>query len=335
VFPAVAEETVIEALPLAFLIGLFVVGMAMVIKGGDFFVSSSVAIAHFAKIPSVVIGSTLVSFATTAPELAVSTTASFRGNPELAIGNAVGSAIANIGLILGVLCVLRPMNVRARDFRLPAFAMLGSGLLLFFLTVRLELARWGGVLLIICGAGYLLTDYLRHRPGRGTAGETVDSGEMPARSLGYYIVLFALGAAIVIGGSRLLCDTGVELARRMNIPPMIIGLTLVAFGTSLPELVTAITAARKGVPELSLGNVIGANIMNVTLVSGTAAAIRPLPLTPALQRYNFPAMLIIFVLLLVLARTGRRLTRKEGWVLIGFYALYLAGLILMRVGGAA
>jgi len=307
-----------------------VIGAALVIKGADFFVSASVAIAHYAKIPRVVIGSTLVSLATTAPELAVSATASFRGNPKLAIGNAVGSAIANIGLILGVLAILRPMSVRARDFRLPGFVMLGAGVLLFFLTLPLHLARWAGLLLLACGCSYLLTDYWRHRPQPGTEPETVDSAQVPTMSLRNSIGIFVLGAVMVIGGSRLLCDSAVELAERVGIPEMIIGLTLVAFGTSLPELVTAITAARKGVPELSLGNVVGANIMNVTLVTGTAATIRPLTLSPSLQRYNFPAMIAIFVLLLILARTGRRLTRKEGWVLISFYALYLVGLIFLR-----
>jgi cation:H+ antiporter len=152
----------------------------------------------------------------------------------------------------------------------------------------------------------------------------------PTMSLRRSLGVFALGAALVIGGSRLLSDNALILATRLGVPPMIIGLTLVAFGTSLPELVTAITAARKGVPELSLGNIIGANILNITLVTGTAATITPLTMTRKTQAYNFPAMVGVFVLLLVLARTGRRLTRKEGWALIVFYAVYLVGLILLR-----
>jgi cation:H+ antiporter len=131
-------------------------------------------------------------------------------------------------------------------------------------------------------------------------------------------------------GSRLLCDNGVRLAELVGIPQIVIGLTLVALGTSLPELVTAITAARKGVPELSLGNVIGANILNITLVTGTAAAIRPLTMTRRMQAYNLPAMVAIFVLLVILARTHRRLTRAEGGVLLGAYALYLTVLFLLR-----
>ncbi|MFP4058032.1 MAG: calcium/sodium antiporter [Candidatus Brocadiia bacterium] len=309
---------------------LLAVGMVLVIKGGDLFVTSSVSIAYYARIPQAVIGSTLVSLATTAPELAVSATASFRGNPGLAIGNAVGSAIANIGLILGLLCILRAMSVRARDFRVPSLTMLGAGVLMVVLTLPLRLARASGILLLACGAGYLAADYWRHRPRPGAMAETVDSSAGPSMSLRKSLAVFLIGAAVVVGGSRLLSDNAVKLATAMGVPPMIIGLTLVAFGTSLPELVTAITAARKGVPQLSLGNVVGANILNITLVTGTAATITPLTMSRTTQAYNFPAMVAIFVLLLVLARTGRRLTHKEGWVLLAFYALYLVGLILIR-----
>jgi len=340
---------------LAATIVFFLVGVALVIKGGDLFVSASVAIAYHARIPRVVIGSTLVSLATTAPEMAVSATASLRGSPGLAIGNAVGSAIVNIGFILGVLCVLHPMPVRARDFRVPVFAMLAAGILLFLLPqpvreagrpLEYELKPWTGGLLLLCGAAYLFTDYWRHRPTTrqlavpaepeaATGGHpepaTGRAGAPPMR-LRTSILLFLLGAAIVIGGSRLLTDNALELARAMRIPPMIVGLTLVALGTSLPELVTAITSARKGVPELSLGNVVGANIMNVTLVTGVAAllSVKPLVMSLATRFYTFPAMLGIFVLLIILARTGRRLTRAEGVVLMAFYAAYLVGLILMR-----
>lgn len=327
----------IESLPLPATIALFILGVGLVIKGADLFVAASVSIARHARIPNVVIGSTLVSLATTSPELAVSATASLRGNPGLAIGNAVGSAIANIGLILGLLCILRPMNVLARDFRVPSLAMLAGGILLFFLPQAgqggaFELRRWAGVVLLALGAAYLFTDYWRHRPKPDDVPETAAADERPAMGLGKSAALFFLGAAMVIVGSRLLSDNGVVLARRLGVPPMIIGLTLVAMGTSLPELVTAISAARKGVPELSLGNVVGANIMNITLVTGTATVLsgKPLAMSRAVRFYNFPAMLAVFVLLLVVARTGHRLTRREGWCLVAFYALYLVGLILLR-----
>ena len=324
------EERTIETLALT--IVLLATGIVLLIFGGGYFVSASVSIAAHLRVPQVVIGTTLVSLATTAPELAVSATASLRGQPGLAIGNAVGSAICNIGLILGLLCILRPMAVRASDFRVPSFYMLAMGVLLAVLTIPLRLERRAGVLLLVCGGAYLCMDYWRHRPRRGAEPETVEVAGAERLPLPRSFGLFLVGAAMVVGGSWLMCENGKKLAELAGIPPMIIGLTLVAFGTSIPELVTAIHAARKGVPELSLGNILGANILNVTLVTGTAAtvAVKPLTMTRMTQLYNFPAMVVMFVLLLIMARTGRRLVRKEGWTLIAAYALYLVGLILIR-----
>ena len=309
---------------------VFAVGLAIVIKGSGLFVASSVAIGVHARLPRAVIGGTLVSLATTAPELTVSATASAQGNPGLAVGNAVGSAIGNIGVILGVLCILRPMDVKPRDFRFPAFAMLAAGFLLTGLTVTLRLGRLRGAALVTCGVAYLALDWWRHRRRGRDGPHAATAAEAPAMSLRRSIGLFILGAAMVVLGSRLVSDSAVKLAALAGVPPMIIGLTLVAIGTSLPELVTAVASARRGVPELSLGNVVGANIMNITLITGVSAVIRPLTLTRTTQLYNFPAMIIFFLLLLAVARTGRRLTRKEGGVFVLFYIAYVIGLVLLR-----
>ena len=307
---------------------LMIVGIIAIVKGGDLFVASSVALARHLRISPVLIGTTLVSLATTTPELAVSVTASLRGNPGLALGNAVGSAICNVGLVVGVLCILHPLTVRREDFTLPARVMLGMGALLTVLTFRLGLGRPAGLLLVLCIAGYLAVDYVRHRKGRaGTTGPPDDATD-PLWSRGRALILFVVGAVLVLMGSRLMADNAVRLATMIGVPPIIIGLTVVAVGTSLPELVTAITAAKKGVPELSLGNLVGANILNITLIPGVSALVHPLTMTRATQRYNFPAMLILFLLLLLLARTGRKLTRAEGWILIAAYACFLGGLLV-------
>ncbi len=311
---------------------LLALGIALIIKGGDIFVTSSVLIAKHAGIPRVVIGGTLVSLATTAPELAVSATASLQGNPGLAVGNAVGSAICNIGLIIGILCILHPLDVRREDFCVPARMMLAAGIVLTILTIPLRLARPHGLLLIACALVYLIVDYWRHRRRvRPPSASPEASSDQPSWSLGKAVAYFALGALLVIAGSRLMSDNGVKLASMMGIPDMVIGLTLVAIGTSLPELVIAVTAVKKGVPELSLGNVVGANILNITLVTGVAGTIHPLSMTRNTQLYNFPAMLILFILLLVMARTDNKLTRKEGWVFILFYISYLGGLFILEM----
>jgi cation:H+ antiporter len=318
-------------LSILLVIVLFGLGVALVIKGGDLFVTTSVSIAAHARVPKILIGGTLVSLATTGPELAVSLTASLRGNPGLAIGNAVGSAICNVGLILGVLCVLHPMDVRPREFRLPAAAMMLGGVLLACLTVGLKLGRTSGAVLLAYAGIYLVTDFVRQKREADKLGDHgLSPEEAPKLTLRKSIWLFIVGAGLVIVGSRLLADSGVVIAKALGVPPMIVGLTLVAMGTSLPELVTAIHAARIGVPELSLGNVVGANIMNVTLIAGGSAAIHPLQLTRATQLYNFPAMLVIFGALVWLSYTEQRLTRNEGWLLLSLYGLYIAGLFVLR-----
>lgn len=320
---------------------LFALGFAMVVKGGDIFVSASISIASHLRVPEVVIGSTLVSIATTCPEMAVSATASFRGESGIALGNALGSAIANIGLIVGILVVLRPMEVKQKDFLFPAVAMLCGGLLLAGMTASLHLSRISAWIILACGGVYLIVDYARHRRDhldRKLAREAHDEVEAidPDYSMKRSMLLFALGAILVLVGSRLLADNAVTIAELLGVPSIVIGLTLVALGTSLPELVTAVAAAKKGVPELSLGNVVGANIMNVTFIPGISGAIGPLSMARWTQCYNMPAMVLMFVLLLVMGRTQNRLSRGEGVVLLTLYGVYVVGLFAVQhwVGGS-
>jgi len=309
---------------------LFVFGVLIIVKAGDVFVTASVAIARHVHIPRVVIGGTLVSLATTVPEMTVSAIASMQGNAGLAVGNAVGSVICNIGLIVGILCLLHPLPVRVTDFRFPAVFMLGTGLLLTALTVPLQLGHPRGILLVICGIVYLTVDTVRHRRIARKRGAEVEAPSEEMWSLSCSIIFFVLATGAVIVGSRLMSHNGVRLATILGVSPMVIGLTLVAVGTSLPELVTAVTAARKGVPELSLGNVIGANIMNITLITGVAGVIHPLTMTRNTQLYNFPAMLLMILLLLVQGRTGQQLSRQEGLVFLLFYVFYVGGLFLLQ-----
>jgi len=320
-----------------YVIPLFIVGLALIIKGGDFFVDSSVGIANILRVPRVIIGCTIVSIATTSPELIVSATASLRAQPGVAIGNAVGSCMANIGIILALVAILRAVPIDPREFRLPALLMLGASLLLFGLTWRLTLPRWSGPLMLAIGVAYLLFDFFRHyHPGRRGPGSTAsdsqaDGGQAsPGRPLWQHIVFFAVGLVMVAGGSWLLVEYGVKIAKVMRVPPIVIGLTMIAIGTSLPELVTAITSVRKGVSDLSAGNILGANILNVTLVTGTAATIssKPLAMTPTTQRYNLPAMLVIMLTLVVFGATGGILKRWEGVVLAVLYVSYVATLFI-------
>jgi cation:H+ antiporter len=312
---------------------LFALGFALIIKGGDYFVGSSVGIAEHLKIPRMVIGSTIVSIATTSPEFIVSTTASLRGEPGIAIGNAVGSAILNIGLILALVCMIRPIPVNVREFRVPSLALLGVAILLTALTLGLTLSRLGGATLLLLGLSYLFFDYLRHKRG-GTPKTATENagvlGDHRMRTLKRALLYFALGLALVIAGSKLMVDSAVKIAEALEVRPIIIGLTIIALGTSLPELVTAITSVRKKVSDLSLGNIVGAGLLNCTVVTGTSAVITPLAMSRTTQMYNLPALIVTVGMLILLARAGKRLSRRDGAILFGLYAAYIAGVILLR-----
>lgn len=318
-------------------------GLALIVKGGDFFVAAAIRLAEFLRMPRVVIGSTLVSLATTTPELVVSIMAGLRGESGLAVGNAVGSCICNIGLILGVTASLKHVDVHFRTLRTPLFAMCGFGALLLLMTLDLALARWQGGLLLAGGLGYFAWDFWRHwrsrEPEEVAEAAAIEAEIVAARwawvqTKAGTAVQFLFGAGIVVAGSRLLVEGAVGAAARLGIPPIIIGLTVVAVGTSLPELVTAVTSARKSVSDLAVGNVLGANIANLSLIVGAAAVIQEVGMDRLTQVFNFPALLAVMALLFWMLRTKTQVGRREGMALLGVYAAYLFGLVTVTLMAA-
>lgn len=318
-------------------------GLALIIKGGDFFVAAAIRLAEFLRMPRVVIGSTLVSLATTTPELVVSIMAGMRGESGLAVGNAVGSCICNIGLIAGVTAAIKQVEVHFRVLRVPLFVMFGIGIALFLMTLDLSLSRWQGGVLIACGLAYFVWDFARHwgnrKPADIAEAAAIERDRAKARWAGVETkpgttVQFFVGAGIVVAGSKLLVDGAVGLAAGLGVPPIIIGLTVVAVGTSLPELVTAVTSSRKSVSDLAVGNVLGANIANLTLIVGAAAVIQTVGLDRTTQLFNFPALLAVMILLVVMLWTGRRVTRREGVVLLTVYGLYLAAVTVLTLAAS-
>ena len=205
------------------------------------------------------------------------------------------------------------------------------------MTLDLKITREQGVILLVLGASYFLFDLLKHlKPEwKGQIAEAKVIEDAIAKATGFWptrtgtIVQFIGGAVLVIAGSRWLVDAAVSIAGHFGISPLVIGLTVVALGTSLPELVTAVTSSRKKVSDLAVGNVLGANIANLSLIIGTAATINEVTLTRGTQLFNFPAMLVFNFILLIFLFTGKRLTRAEGWTLIGFYAVYIILLIVL------
>lgn len=320
---------------------LLLVGLALIIKGGDLFVASSIRIAELLRVPRVLIGSTLVSLATTSPELTVSVTASLRGEPGLAIGNAVGSCIANIALVIGTVAVLQPVVVRPEPLRVPFWIMIGLGVLVFGMTGDLRLGFWRGLPLVLLAAGYVAFDFWRHKVGAvpdeadeadAVAEQLVGSRRSLRTGRGSTLV-FVGGAAMVILGSRLLVDSGIVIAAALGVPPIVIGLTAVAVGTSLPEYVTAVASTLKGASDLSLGNILGANILNLGLVVGASAMIHEVNMSRTIHLYNFPVMLFVMGLLGFGLIRWQRLTRFGGWALLAVYAGYVAGLATLATAG--
>jgi cation:H+ antiporter len=317
------------------------VGLILIIKGGDFFVSSSVRIAEQLRMPRVVIGSTLVSLATTTPELTVSIFSGLKGESGLAVGNAVGSCICNLGLILGVMAALKHVEVHPRTLRTAFAAMLGSGVLLFVLTSDLTLSRGQGVFLVALGVAYFVFDFSRHQRHVSPAAHA-EAAALETEFVNRHSWLkggrgaalqFLAGAVLVVVGSKLLVDSAVGIARALGIPSLIIGLTIVAVGTSLPELITAITSSRRNVSDLAVGNLLGANIANLTLIVGSAASMHEVSMSRAAQLLNFPSLLGVMLLALWMFSTESRVSRREGTVLLTFYAAYLLALVSLTLAG--
>ena len=297
----------------------FLLGLVLVVKGGDLFVGASLAIAKLLRIPPMVIGATLVSLATTTPELVVSVTASVRGDSGIAVGNAIGSCIANIGLVIGTVALITPVAVNLSDFRRRTRWMVIAGVLVMLFSWNHTSDRMSGSMLLMFAAAYLYGDY-RHIRARRTVATAEDGATI--ESAGLTIGWFLIGVLLI------LVTSGIKLAEALGVSSAVIGLSVIAIGTSLPELTTGIAAAQKGQPELSIGNIIGANILNLGLIIGMSGAIRPLTLASVTQSYSYPWLAVFFAASILLM--GRRgiMTRPCGFLLLGLYVVYLAGLVV-------
>ncbi len=305
---------------------LIAVGFALVAKGGDLFVDSSIQIGRALGIPRFVIGGTLVSLATTAPELVVSATASWMGDSGIALGNAVGSCICNIGLIVGTVALIMPVEVDRADFIRRAAWMVAGGVLVVAFSWDRSMERVYGVLLLAGAAAYLIWDLAGVLRARRRAGSDAGDAEA-AEGLGGAAGWFAVGGVLVLLGSRLLVTSGQDLAAALGVPSAIIGFSIIAIGTSVPELVTGVTAARKGVPDLSLGNIVGANVLNLFLIVGLSGTIQPLALDPFSQRYGFPWLGIFFLAIVGAVLRFGIVRRGAGVALLMLYGLYVVGLV--------
>lgn len=310
-----------------FYIFIFIAGLVLVQKGGNHFVDSSIAIAERLKIPRIVIGGTIVSLATTAPELVVSTTASYMGDSGIALGNALGSAIANIGLIVSVAAILAPIAIDVKDFRRRAIWMLVSAIFVFLFSWDLKITQQGGIILLALATLYLSLNTLRAVLERKQSKiPDENSSSESDLSNGKLILMFLFGVGLVIIGSKLLVNSSIEIAKALKIPSIIIGMTVVAVGTSLPELVTAITSAKKKVADLAIGNILGANILNLALITGASAVINPLSLDLFTRYYAFSWLFIMIIAMMIIFWKKGAMQKKAGFVMLSLYVIYNLGL---------
>lgn len=314
-------------------------GLALLLVCGDLFVRGAVGIAERLKVSPLVIGLTLVGFGTSLPELVASLEAARLGSPGIAVGNVVGSNIANILLILGIAALIAPIAVAAGTFRFNGPVLVGASLLAILLFSFGEIGRWTGLVFVALLLAYTLGSYWRER--RGAKDEALahlaeEVEALPPRHASWAVYLaFTVGGLLgIVAGANLLIGGAVGLARSFGISETIIGLTIVAVGTSLPELVTSVIAAFKRHGDVALGNVIGSNIFNLLGILGATALYRPIAVPEEILDFDSWVMLVATALLIVFAMTRRKIERWEGTLLFGGYGAYLAVLLVPSLRGA-
>lgn len=297
-------------------------GFIALLIGGETLVSGAVAIARRLHIPPMVIGLTLVGFGTSTPELLTSVHAALIGAPGVAVGNVVGSNIANILLILGLAALLWPISVNARRFRNDALFLLGAAILAAALMAQGQIGLTAGVLMLAGLAVFLLVTF--RSQGQH---DHAPQDDTPLRPTWQGLALFVFGLAVTLLGARWLVSGAVGLAQAMGVSDTLIGLTVVAVGTSLPELVTSVVAARRQHSDVAFGNIVGSNIFNIFGILGVTAVIKPMPVPETILHLDMWVMLAATGALIAAAVTGRGVSRREGALLLAGYGAYLAVLI--------
>lgn len=315
---------------------LLVVGFVMLIKGADWFVDGAAGIATKLGIPQLVIGLTIVAMGTSAPEAAVSISAAFKGSADITIGNIVGSNIMNILIILGLSAVITPLKVAKSTIRYEIPFMIAITALLTVLGMSGTITFMNGIVLWAVFIIYFIYLVVLTRKQQNSIEEGVSSVSMgnepgdkqvKALSIPKALVLVVIGIVLIVAGSNIAVDAATELARTFGLSERFIGLTIVALGTSLPELVTSVLAARKGNADIAIGNIVGSNIFNILFVVGTSALIIPIPFAQAFVT-DFAVAAGAAILLLICCLRKQRLSRLSGALMLICYAAYFAFVLM-------
>lgn len=302
---------------------LLIVGFILLIKGSDFFVDGSSNIASILKIPTLIVGLTIVAFGTSAPEAAVSITSSLSGNNALAVSNVIGSNLFNMMLIIGLCALLRELKI-GRDVLnkdLP-FLVVITAILSAFIIIGWSISRIEGIILLLLIIGYVA--YLVYSAKNTKEAQIV---EKPKMSLLRSIIYIVGGMAGIIIGADFVVDSASYIAMAFGMSETLVGLTIVAIGTSLPELVTSLTALKKDENQLIIGNVIGSNIFNILFVLGASSIISPITINPNMI-VDIALMLGVTILFFIFGKTQDKYDKKEGFILVALFIAYMAFAIM-------
>ncbi len=312
---------------------LFILGLVLLIKGGDWFVDGAIGIARHFHLPEILIGATVVSIGTTLPEVMVSASSALSGHGQMAYGNAIGSVICNTALISALTIAIAPGKTDPKSLRLPVGFFFVSAILFSVVAYTTgEFTRWIGVALLALFALYMIMSVLslRRQPEPLVQPDEDEGEKETPLPIGKSVLLLVIGAALIAVGAKLLVENGTLIAQALGVPESVIALTFVALGTSLPELVTAITSLVKGHGSLSLGNVIGANLFNLVLVLGLSVTLAPFSIPAEKQLFgmnaslvlDIPVMFCVMLLLTLPALLKGRLYRAQGILLLLIYAAF-------------
>jgi cation:H+ antiporter len=309
-----------------FSIFLLVVGLFVLVSGGEFLVKGASSIALRARISPLVIGLTIVAFGTSAPELFISVQSALQGSPDLAMGNVVGSNICNLALVLGVTAVIFPVPVQQDSIRIDWPMTMGSSLLLYLLVQDLLLSYLEGVLFVLILTAYstfvIVKSRRQNKAGQAIL-EDVDLPDEPSKSIWKDLIFIVLGTLALAFGSEWFVEGAKALAMNFGVSERVIGVTVLALGTSLPELVTATVAAFRKATDIAVGNLMGSNIFNVLSILGITSIIQPIEVSAVIVREDMLWMLAITLVILPMMFFKKKITRTEGLLILVAYCYYI------------
>lgn len=302
---------------------ILIVGFVMLIKGSDFFVDGASSVASILKIPTLIVGLTIVAFGTSAPEAAVSITSSLSGSNALALSNVIGSNLFNMLLIIGLCALLNELKIGREVLNLDLpFLVILTGILTAFILLGWNISRIEGIILLILIIAYV--SYLVYNARKSKESQIV---EKPKMSLLRSIIYIVCGVAGIIIGADFVVDSASYIAMAFGMSETLVGLTIVAIGTSLPELATSLAALKKDENQLIIGNVIGSNIFNISMVLGASSAISPIAINPNML-VDIVLMLGVTILFFIFGKTQDKYDKREGFVLVTLFVAYMAFAIL-------